>query len=302
MRLRGALLAGLFVNLSLFGIAAVTADDVGPGEEVFFATAEELGQAGASFRLSADEATECALEMRSAGRSDGASVRIRTMESSEHGLLFWGASSSSSSLVHAHVEDLVDTREHTQGGGWGASVSRITFPVSGTIELTVVGSHLSPWPDELLEDWPFEDFPPPEHSIAFGAECEGPVDVELSGARELAILTPLYASSGVGAWVALVGNVLVGGHEGGDVTAPEVRFRSGSFGEQAGVMTLEHPEGEETWALSPATPGFVAVDGGPGEYGFEVSRVGVRFEAFWSFLAGMHPVDDLDEVADLPGL
>lgn len=284
--------------LLLPALVPVTAAEVAADEDtdVWLTTQKDLGKAGAALRVSTDGETVCTFEIQLAGPWTGADVRIRTIETTGSGYA-WGASSTSGSLVHAHAEGFVDTRDVLEFNGWSASTTRLTGPVSEWVELSVVATNLAPWPEEIRDGWPGDD-PPGEHSVAFGVECDDPVTVTLKGSREVAILTPLYASTGAGFWT-LEANALVGAHEGVMSTAQDTRFVMGSFGTQAGLVELEHPEGEESWVLSQLTPALVRVDGGPGEYQYEVHRVGANFEAFWTFLAGFHPIDSLDEIEQL---
>lgn len=300
MVLRGALLASLVLLLPALipvAMAEDTANEDNEDTDWLLTTQKELEKAGATVRVSVEQETVCTFEIQLAGPSTGADVRIATIEAAGENYA-WAASSSSGSPVHAHAEGFVDTRDFVESGGWSASTMWSTGPIAEWADLSVVATNLAPWPEEVRDGWPWDD-PPGEHAIAFGIECEDPVTVTLKGSQEVAILTPLYASTGAGFWT-LNANALVGAHEGGVSSAQDTRFLMGSFGAQGGVVELEHPEGEESWLLSALTPGLVRVDAGAGDYQYEVTRAGAYFDAFWTYLAGFHPIETLDDIDDLP--
>lgn len=212
--------------------------------------------------------------------------------------------SSTSSPVHAHVGDIVSTHELIQGGSGSVRYTTIlTF--TGQVDMTTVGHNLAPPPKESgqSKDSGATDDALTEYSLAFSVDCDKPVRARLSGHSHVYFITTMHEESGVGPWAHLVGHTLLGAHAHPEYTVPDVRFRVFDGYSQALSIILDHPKGQSQSFSGPEEDdNQFRHDGGPGSYGLLLNRLALLDGMwFWSFLAGVHEIEHLDQIAHLPG-
>ncbi len=296
---RASLVLGLFLTLPSVLIAGTTgiAQEQGQ-EEWFFSTKGEFDEAAASMRIMTDQETTCTITAEMAGIASLANAFMITLED-RHQTRGFFLSTSSGSPVHAHGADIISTHDLIQDGTWAARYTAIiTF--NEWVDITAVGHDLAPYPEDLQTNAREQDFG--DASIAFSAICNLPVEARLFGDNAVNFITPLEDDSGSGLWSGWTGGILIGAHAIADYEAPEVRFRTLAFDAQLATVQLNHPHGEDSWIVEPGND-FTEMrhNGGPGTYLLLINTIPAGISpSFYSFLAGFHPIDDLDELVHLP--
>lgn len=289
---------GAAVVLSLLLSVTVPATGQTQGSTAVFETREALGDAAVSVNVQAMHATFCDFHVMLAGAfpPNGVVDRLYYAEWAD-GQAHWlhGAPTQS---VYAHMEGVVDTRS-TKNNLW-VSEAWFLVTVRSEVTLTFTGPQLMPWPSSAEDG--------PEHSVRISVECNDHASFSLSGSREVVLLSTANAPNGAGVGTHDEDGVLpraegvLFARTGGDFTAPDVRMRAGTEGMNLGSLLLGRPDetAPQPWVLESGEKKTIMADGGPGEYGLMLNRFGDR-NGFWALLAGWYPVEDLDEVADLPG-
>jgi hypothetical protein len=213
------------------------------------------------------------------------------------------------SSTGVHLEGVVDRR----GASDGTLVYRGNYD-----QVPLRGGNLS---ITLLSDGPVSSEWEPR-SMGMAVECSDEIDLSFKGSRDVLILRQATSAEGNGFWapspfrVAGTGmlygetSVLLDGATEGTFDSPQVRLRGDSYGIETGEFSLSGPAGTYGWEmlLSPTSESGEPFDdlqlyefeGGPGHYRMDLTRVAALYHGFWAALYGLHPVDQLDEVMELP--
>lgn len=131
-----------------------------------------------------------------------------------------------------------------------------------------------------------------DHSIAIGVECDRPFSVIGARFGDVShIFRPTDLGGDAAAEASLVGNAVANGATTRTVDNGTGHVRVGSFGEQVGEGRIISPDGQAAFSLPLDVDAHLS--GGPGEYGVELTRIGVWFEAFWAAIYSLDSDVDL---------
>ncbi len=193
----------------------------------------------------------------------------------------WTATSAS--LLATVSVGSVDTRDIFARGGIYGSAGGIRGTYDGEVTFTHVARGVQTVPE-------LEDFFP--HAMAIGIHCDDPFDV-LGARTGTAVVGDTSNLDGM-----IVETMATGGAAFGtraeDLTG-EGHVRFGSFGDQAGFVTLRSPEESVSATLPLERAAHLA--GPAGTYQIDVDRAAATFEAFWFTMYGLTDTVDL-----MPGL
>lgn len=276
----------------IVGQSAAASGDIQTTEFHWEAPADLTGAFAAIIRIDLDGQTRCDLRIVATGTSE-----------EDNPIVFWRSSPSGLTAagwtrgLQAHAGP-ADTRIlDPVGGDWwfGPSTHRL---IRGSQEWTFAGFGLG-----LYEGAPVDS------PVSIDLSCEDTVSLTLWAGREGRSFDQETLEGGIGwtvpgnpttEWVVPRSGSI---EDGLMATFPSsaVRFLSSRpFGgdDYNGTLTLEHPDGEQTWHIAPNQPSdLMSLDGASGSYRINLDWVGRDYwVAPFGILAGVNRVQSLDDV------
>lgn len=207
-------------------------------------------------------------------------------------------------IVQAHAGGVVDTRDLTGSVGAWTGYKTLQGSFSDFLEVTAAGFDLEVW-DHRTQPPPA----PPDAPFWVELSCQDPFTVaSLSAGQEGRSFLQNSMDGGVGA--SAVGQPTVVAHDGlthtfeSSTVLLDVHPYERNGGLETSQLTLEHPDGTESWFTADADLGIgpvqptldpdIAFTGGPGEYTLTLDRVSTGSD-IPGILVGLDPVDCLEE-------
>ncbi len=251
---------------------------------LFWASTDAVGEFALEVTIDFGQENSCDLAAGTARAADDefASHSLFLVEGPEG--ISWGFGTSSGGFAQVHAPGIVDTRDGDQGDSRSASGTGFGGSFSGWHRLTVAGMNLAAWENDLIGD----------ASVALDVSCEEPFEVlDARGGLDLRLDSTWTMSGGTGASAFLVGSVNVGDQARLTTHAQEARVVASGYGVQAGMLTVDHPNGTEEWHLGSPLVDFYSLDGAAGAYHLTLDRVGAALNGFWAMTVGYSPGFDL---------